>query len=80
MYVDWKPMFQGQLAQVMAQWCAFLEMALKTPVTARQEAEERRLEGWRALGLLKVLSQLVLALLCCSLVDNLVRRRSVSWS
>jgi len=30
--VDWKPMFRGQLAQGMAQWCAFLEVALKTPL------------------------------------------------
>ena len=30
--VDWKPMFQEDLALGMEQWCAFLEAALETPL------------------------------------------------
>ena len=29
--VDWKPMFQEDLALGMEQWCTFLEAALETP-------------------------------------------------
>ena len=48
--VDWKPMFQEDLALGMEQWCTFLEAALETSLAvwhspSREEAEEGGLEA-----------------------------------